>query len=224
MTEEHKDISDENDSLKDHAILYHLANELNKQAINNPSYQEYLNSLNLVPEYAMLNEAIQLNNISDNIINFNQEISVPLGLIPENEAVNQAIQLNNIASDNMINWYQDIHISSDDIPYNIERCEVAEYPNNQMNENVEKVIQLHSQQIELLSLQNAKLYEQNDHLQNNYNEIKKMKEIIEKELESEKIEGKKAKRYNIWMMIITIISVLIAIAAWLLPNILGGVF
>ena len=43
-----------------------------------------------------------------------------------------------------------------------------------------------------------------------------------KELDEAKRDAKKAKRYNTAMMIITIISMLVAVAAWLLPNILGG--
>jgi len=41
-------------------------------------------------------------------------------------------------------------------------------------------------------------------------------------LDEAKQDAKKAKRYNTAMMIITIISMLVAVAAWLLPNILGG--
>ena len=41
--------------------------------------------------------------------------------------------------------------------------------------------------------------------------------------EEAKQEAKKSKRYNTIMMIISVVSMMIAAAAWLLPNILGGV-
>ena len=43
------------------------------------------------------------------------------------------------------------------------------------------------------------------------------------DLEEAKQEAKKSKRYNTIMMIISVVSMMIAAAAWLLPNILGGV-
>lgn len=61
-----------------------------------------------------------------------------------------------------------------------------------------------------------------DNLSKSYIKLEKLYEIKEKELEEANKDAIKAKRYNVIMMVVSIISMLVAVAAWLLPNILGG--
>ena len=86
----------------------------------------------------------------------------------------------------------------------------------QMQQQTNQIIEKSNEQIKLLN-------EHNDQLISNYKKLEDLYKLKEKELEEAKQEAKKAKRYNTAMMIITIISMLVAVAAWLLPNILGGV-
>lgn len=59
-----------------------------------------------------------------------------------------------------------------------------------------------------------------ERLTDNYNQLLKLNELKEKELMEAKADAKKAKAYNVVMMIISIVSMLAAIVAWLVPNIL----
>lgn len=61
-----------------------------------------------------------------------------------------------------------------------------------------------------------------EEFQRNYDQLLELTQIKEKELEVAQAEAKKAKCYNIVMLILTIISMLVATASWLLPNILEG--
>ena len=54
------------------------------------------------------------------------------------------------------------------------------------------------------------------------NELIKLVELKESEVEETKKEAKKLSIYNAWMMVFSILSALIALASWLLPNILEG--
>lgn len=56
-------------------------------------------------------------------------------------------------------------------------------------------------------------------LNNNYNELLKLNEAKQKELEEAKKEAKSAKRLNAIMLVLTVLSTLIALASWLIPNI-----
>lgn len=85
----------------------------------------------------------------------------------------------------------------------------------QMQQQTNQIIEKSNEQIKLLN-------EHNDQLISNYKKLEDLYKLKEKELEEAKQEAKKAKRYNTAMMIITIVSMLVAVAAWLLPNILGG--
>lgn len=67
-----------------------------------------------------------------------------------------------------------------------------------------------------------KANEQTKLLAENYQRLEDLYKLKEKELEEAKTEANKAKRYNTVMLILTIVSALVAVAAWLLPNILGG--
>lgn len=86
----------------------------------------------------------------------------------------------------------------------------------QVEEQINQIIERSNEQTELLN-------EQNKQLINNYKKLEDLYKLKEKELEEAKQEAKKAKRYNTIMMIISVASMMIAVAAWLLPNILGGV-
>lgn len=85
----------------------------------------------------------------------------------------------------------------------------------QMQQQTNQIIEKSNEQIRLLN-------EHNEQLMSNYKKLEELYNLKAKELEEAKLDAKKAKRYNTAMMIITVISMLVAVAAWLLPNILGG--
>ena len=86
----------------------------------------------------------------------------------------------------------------------------------QMQQQTNQIIEKSNEQIKLLN-------EHNEQLISNYKKLEDLYKLKEKELEEAKQEAKKSKRYNAIMMIISVVSMMIAAAAWLLPNILGGV-
>lgn len=86
----------------------------------------------------------------------------------------------------------------------------------QMQQQTNQIIEKSNEQIKLLN-------EHNEQLISNYNKLEDLYKLKEKELEEAKQEAKKSKHYNTIMMIISVASMMIAAAAWLLPNILGGV-
>lgn len=86
----------------------------------------------------------------------------------------------------------------------------------QLQQQTNQIIEKSNEQIALL-------VKQNEQLSNNYQKLGELYKIKEQETAEAKSETKKAKRYNTIMLIIAIISMLVAVAAWLLPNILGGV-
>ena len=86
----------------------------------------------------------------------------------------------------------------------------------QMQQQTTQIIEKSNEQIKLLN-------EHNEQLISNYKKLEDLYKLKEKELEEAKQEAKKSKRYNTIMMIISVVSMMIAAAAWLLPNILGGV-
>ena len=86
----------------------------------------------------------------------------------------------------------------------------------QMQQQTNQIIEKSNEQIRLLN-------EHNEQLISNYKKLEDLYKLKEKELEEAKQEAKKSKRYNTIMMIISVVSMMIAAAAWLLPNILGGV-
>lgn len=86
----------------------------------------------------------------------------------------------------------------------------------QMQQQTNQIIEKSNEQIKLLN-------EHNDQLISNYKKLEDLYKLKEKESEEAKQEAKKSKRYNTIMMIISVVSMMIAAAAWLLPNILGGV-
>ena len=86
----------------------------------------------------------------------------------------------------------------------------------QMQQQTNQIIEKGNEQIRLLN-------EHNEQLISNYKKLEDLYKLKEKELEEAKQEAKKSKRYNTIMMIISVASMMIAAAAWLLPNILGGV-
>ncbi len=85
----------------------------------------------------------------------------------------------------------------------------------QMQQQTNQIIEKSNEQIRLLN-------EHNEQLMSNYKKLEELYNLKAKELEEAKQDAKKAKLYNTAMMIITVISMLVAVAAWLLPNILGG--
>ena len=84
----------------------------------------------------------------------------------------------------------------------------------QMQKQTDQILEKSNEQIQVLNDQNKQLIE-------NYKRLEDLYNLKEKELQESKEEAKKAKRYNLVMMVITIVSMLIAAASWLLPNILG---
>lgn len=85
----------------------------------------------------------------------------------------------------------------------------------QMQQQTNQIIEKSNEQIKLLS-------EQNERLESNYKKLEELYSLKDKELQEANSEKKKSKNNNRIMMTITIISMLVAIAAWLFPNILGG--
>lgn len=85
----------------------------------------------------------------------------------------------------------------------------------QMQQQTNQIIEKNNEQIKLLA-------EQNVRLENNYNKLEELYNLKDKELQEAKQGEKRAKVYNIIMMVITIISMLVAVAAWLRPNVFGG--
>ena len=83
-----------------------------------------------------------------------------------------------------------------------------------MQQQTNQIIEKSNEQIALLS-------KQNEQLSNNYQKLEDLYKIKEQELAEAKEEAKKAKRYNTVMLIFTVVSMLVAIAAWLRPNILS---
>ena len=77
--------------------------------------------------------------------------------------------------------------------------------------------------IEKSNEQNRLLCEQNERLDDNYKKLKELYKLKEKELQEAKRAERKAKIYNVIMLVLTILSMFVAIASWLFPNILGGV-
>ena len=86
----------------------------------------------------------------------------------------------------------------------------------QMQQQTNQIIEKSNEQIKLLN-------EHNEQLISNYKKLEDLYKLKEKELEEAKQEAKKSKCYNTIMKIISVVSMMIAAAAWLLPNILGGV-
>ena len=77
--------------------------------------------------------------------------------------------------------------------------------------------------IEKSTEQNRLLCEQNERLDDNYKKLKELYKLKEKELQEAKRAERKAKIYNVIMLVLAILSMFVAIASWLFPNILGGV-
>lgn len=84
----------------------------------------------------------------------------------------------------------------------------------QMQKQTDQIIEKNNEQIQLIESQNEQLIASYKQLENLYS-------LKETELQEAKQEAKNAKRYNTLMLIIAIVSMLIAVASWLLPNILG---
>lgn len=59
-------------------------------------------------------------------------------------------------------------------------------------------------------------------LTDNYNKLDDLYKLKEKELEDAKTDNKKLKTYNAWMLVITILSMLAAMASWIIPLFTGG--
>lgn len=86
----------------------------------------------------------------------------------------------------------------------------------QMQLQTNQIIEKSNEQIKLLNGHNEQLII-------NYNKLEELYKLKEKELEEAKQEAKISKRNNAIMMIISVASMMITAAAWLLPDILGGV-
>ena len=85
----------------------------------------------------------------------------------------------------------------------------------QMKQQTKQIIEKSNEQIALLE-------KQNEQLSDNYKKLEDLYKIKEQEATDAKKEAKTAKRYNALMLILTIISMLVAIGSWFLPNILEG--
>lgn len=81
----------------------------------------------------------------------------------------------------------------------------------QMQQQTDQIIEKSNEQIRLLN-------QHNEQLVSNYKKLEDLYALKEKELGEAMSDAKKAKRYNVVMMIISIVSMLVAVAAWLLPK------
>ena len=77
--------------------------------------------------------------------------------------------------------------------------------------------------IEKSNEQNRLLCEQNERLDDNYKKLKELYKLKEKELQEAKRAERKAKIYNVIMLVLALLSMFVAIASWWFPNIVGGV-
>lgn len=71
--------------------------------------------------------------------------------------------------------------------------------------------------IEKSNEQNRLLCEQNERLDDNYKKLKELYKLKEKELQEAKRAERKAKIYNVIMLVLAILSMFVAIASWLFP-------
>lgn len=81
----------------------------------------------------------------------------------------------------------------------------------QMQQQTNQIIEKNNELIKVLEDQNNQLTKNNTRLE----EILKLKET---ELSEAKLEAKKSKKYNFIMLIIAVVSMLVAIASWLIPD------
>ena len=93
-----------------------------------------------------------------------------------------------------------------------------------IKEQTEQLLKSHQQQIELLNEQNQKsnqqirlLNEQVEQLLINYNKLDDLYKAKQKELEEAKFDAQKSKIFNWLSSIIALISLAIAILAWIFP-------
>lgn len=85
----------------------------------------------------------------------------------------------------------------------------------QMQQQTNQILEKSNEQIKLLN-------EHNERLESNYNKLEELYKLKEDELQESKKETKKSKRLNMAMLIIAILSMLVAIAAWVTPLLMGG--
>lgn len=85
----------------------------------------------------------------------------------------------------------------------------------QMQQQTNQIIEKSNEQIVLLK-------KQNEQLLNNYQKLEDLYKVKEQELADSKAKTKKSQGINVIMLIVTILSMLIAAASWLFPNVLGG--
>lgn len=72
--------------------------------------------------------------------------------------------------------------------------------------------------IEKSNEQNKLLIEQNKQLSDTCSKLGELCEAKDQEAKEAREEAKRSRRYNFAMLIISIISMLVAVAAWILPN------
>lgn len=123
-----------------------------------------------------------------------------------------ATKFNNIPIPTIPNYTFDHSLVSDIASIEIDEESTFAY---QMQQQTNQIIEKSNEQIKLL-------VEQNQRLESNYRKLEELYALKEKELQEAKKGEEKAKVYNTVMLILTIISMLVAVAAWLLPNVLGG--
>lgn len=86
----------------------------------------------------------------------------------------------------------------------------------QMQQQTNQILEKSNEQIRLLT-------EHNERLESNYKKLEELYKLKESELVEAKQETRKTKRMSIAMLVVAIISMLAATAAWVSPLLVGGV-
>lgn len=86
----------------------------------------------------------------------------------------------------------------------------------QMQQQTNQILEKSNEQIRLLT-------EHNERLESNYKKLEELYKLKERELVEAKQETRKTKRMSIAMLVVAIISMLVASAAWASPLLIGGV-
>lgn len=92
-------------------------------------------------------------------------------------------------------------------------CRVAAEKDAQLKAGIDAIIE----QRDLMHQQVEILYEQNALLVDNYDKLKEMYDAQVQANVEAKAELAKSKRYNAWMMVVSVLSLLVAVASTVIP-------
>ena len=108
--------------------------------------------------------------------------------------------------------FQSFQIPTDEIqPIDISKFAVEDSVPYQIRQQTNEILEKSQEHVDLLKEQNKNLCE-------TITTLKEILDLKQKELDESKEETKKARRNSRWMSILTIITTLIALAAWIFPS------